>query len=216
MYLRQAKPAGCSRWKPPADMRDLHSLKLTKHQKTGRWETILFFWETPFSGTFVVSFRESTFFGCQRSLCLRAISGCGKFGGFLNWLQVGGLCQERLFFYGQTLSPPPPKPNSSLEMQKNFERSSCQVIQSKWPFWGMVNFRDPFGNGWKRDLQRKRGWSLVTSTDLVIIVVWIFLKLWFAPSKIAQDSRHFHPPGSCPYHTYGTKQCDLGTTHCNG
>ena len=102
------------------------------------------FWETPFSGTFVVSFRESTFFGCQRSLCLRGISGLGKFGGFLNWLQVGGLCKERLFFYGQNLSPPPPKQNSSLEMQKNFEHISCQVIQSKWPFWGMVKFRDPF------------------------------------------------------------------------
>ena len=138
MYLRQAKPAGCSRWKPPAVMRDLHSLKLTEHQKNGGWETILSFWETPFSGTFVVSFRESTFFGCQRSLCLRGISGFGQFGGFLKWLQVGGLCQERLFFYGQNLSPLPQ--NQILVWRC---KRILNIFHARW-----FNQSDLFGEWW--------------------------------------------------------------------
>ena len=134
------------------------------------------FWETPFSGTFVVSFRESTSFGCQRSLCLRAISGCGKFGGFLNWLEVGGLCKERLFFYGQNVSPLPQ--NKILVWRC---KRILNIFHARW-----FNQSDLFGEWWisvtllgmvENVTSNDRGWSLVTSTHLVIVVVWIFLKL---------------------------------------
>ena len=167
MYLRQAKPARCSRWKPSADMRDLHSLKLTEHQKNGGWETILFFWETPFSGTFVVKFRESTFFWVPKkplsSGHIRFWPIWWIFEFAFRWVVY---VKNAYSFMGK-LFPPSPKTKFSFGDAK--ECWTYFVIQSKWPFWGMVNFRDPFGK---------------------------WLKTW-PPTKKGMKFGHIHSPGDC-------------------
>ena len=111
------------------------------------------FWETPFSGTFVVSFRESTFFGCQRSLCLRAYQVWANSVDFWIGFRWVVYVKNAYFFMGKIF---PPLPQNKILVWRC--KRILNIFHARW-----FNQSDLFGewwnsvtllNGWKHDLQR--------------------------------------------------------------